>query len=74
MTPQIWLFRKDEATMRTVQRATADGVEVLLVGSTGDRAHQVFGNAAEAMVFREALESRIQQNGFTLAWSSPDGL
>lgn len=70
MTPQVWLHRQDDIVMRTVQRKTEEGIEVLLVGSTGEHAHRLFASAEEALTFREALHSRIQQRGFTLAWTT----
>jgi high-affinity Fe2+/Pb2+ permease len=68
MAPQMWLYRKDEATFRTIQRSTDDGVEVLVVGSTGDRAHHTFSSGDEALVFREGFETLLGQRGFRLTW------
>ena len=70
MTPQVWLFRNDSATMRTVQRETDEGIEVLMVGSSGDRAHHTFASSGEAATFREALRARFERSGFTLAWTT----
>ena len=70
MTPEMWLYRSADVTMRTIQRETDAGVEVLLVGSTGERAHHTFGSSDEAVRFREALQATIQQRGFTLAWAT----
>jgi hypothetical protein len=66
MAPEVWLYTNDVATFRTVQRPTGDGIEVLLFGSEGERAEQVFNTVADAARFREAVEARILKRGFVL--------
>jgi hypothetical protein len=67
MAPDVWLYTNDSATFRTVQRQTESGTEVLVFGSTGERAHETFLTAADAAAFRLAVEARILKSGFALA-------
>ncbi len=69
MTQDVWLYRNDFDTFRTVQRQTDEGAEVLVFGPQGERAHERFVTvaAAAAAAFREALAERIMQLGFALA-------
>ncbi len=67
MTPDVWLYRNDVETFRTVQRETGEGTEVLVFGSHGERARERFVTSAAASAFREAVEARIIQRGFRLA-------
>jgi hypothetical protein len=67
MTHDVWLYRNDCYTFRTVQRETAEGAEVLLLGPQGQRAHERFSTRAAAAAFREAVAERILQCGYSLA-------
>lgn len=67
MTPDVWLYRNDVETFRTVQREDEEGTEVLVFGSHGERARERFSTSAAASAFREAVEARIMQRGFRLA-------
>src|SRR5688572_12022147 len=46
MTPDVWLYRNDVETFRTVQRDNGDCTEVLVFGSHGERARERFTTAA----------------------------
>jgi hypothetical protein len=67
MTQDVWLYRNEYYTFRTVQRQTEEGAEVLLLGPQGQRAHERFSSVAAAAAFREAVAERIMQCGFALA-------
>jgi hypothetical protein len=67
MTQDVWLYRNDFDTFRTVQRQTDEGAEVLVFGPYGERAHERFATTAAAAAFREAVAQRIMQRGFALA-------
>jgi hypothetical protein len=67
MTHDVWLYRNDYHTFRTVQRQTDEGAEVLLLGPQGQRAHERFDTIDAAIAFREAVAERILQCGFSLA-------
>ena len=67
MTPDVWLYRNDVETFRTVQRDNGDCTEVLVFGSHGERARERFTTSEAADAFRQAVEARIIQRGFRLA-------
>jgi len=67
MTQDVWLYRNDFDTFRTVQRQTDEGAEVLVFGPQGERAHERFVTVAAAAAFREAVAERIMRRGFALA-------
>jgi hypothetical protein len=67
MNHDVWLYRNDCFTFRTVQRQTPEGAEVLLLGPQGQRAHERFDSLAAAAAFREAVAERIIQSGYSLA-------
>jgi hypothetical protein len=66
----IWVYKKDDATLRTVQRPSDEGVEVLVVGSTGERARHTFADGVQATTFLDALAECIAARGFRLAWAT----
>ena len=67
MTHDVWLYRNDFDTYRTVQRQTEEGAEVLVFGPQGARAHERFETVAAAAAFREAVADRIMRRGYSLA-------
>lgn len=67
MSHDVWLYRNEYHTFRTVQRETPEGAEVLLLGPHGQRAHERFATVAAAAAFREAVAQRIMQCGYSLA-------
>ena len=46
MAPNVRIYTNDDATFRTVERDTDDGVEVLVVGSQGERVPNIPPNAS----------------------------
>jgi hypothetical protein len=66
-TSDVWLYRNDVYTFRTVQRHSEEGTEVLVFGPQGERAHERFRSEADATAFREAVGLRIMQRGFAIA-------
>ena len=70
MTPTIWLYKNDEVTLKAIQRPTEAGVEVLVVGSGGERAHHTFHTDGEAHSFHQSLHAMMARRGFKLAWQT----
>ena len=70
MTPLVWLFRLEGATIRIVQRDADGGVEINVLGSDGLRKQQLFQTATDADVFRAVLTAELVGSGFNLAWTN----
>jgi hypothetical protein len=70
MAPNVRIYTNDDATFRTVERDTDEGVEVLVVGSQGERAHHTFASRPEANAFAQTFEAHITRRGFALTWAT----
>jgi hypothetical protein len=70
MTPLVWLFRRDSATIRIIQRDAEPGSEVVVLGSEGLRSRQVFQTRTDADAFRAVLTTEFLGSGFVLAWTN----
>jgi hypothetical protein len=70
MTPHVWLFRLESATIRIIQRDEGSGSEVVVLGSDGLRKQQAFQTPADADRYRAALMDELAASGFRLAWTN----
>ena len=70
-TAQVWLFSKDWATVRLVQRNLDWRIDVRLIGPGGWRAHRTFTKPPDADAFRQALVAQLETAGFRLSWEPP---
>ena len=70
MTPHVWLFRQDAATIRIIQRVYDGRAEVVVLGSEGLRKHQLFETPLDAERFRGVLVTELLATGFELTWTN----
>jgi hypothetical protein len=70
MAPNVRIYKSEQGTFRTVERDTEEGVEVLVVGSGGERAHHTFASRPEATAFTQTFEAHITRRGFALTWAT----